>query len=224
VEPDILARKIQEHLEDKALLQVLDNLGQNGPEDECIQGENILRGISLDEILSESVPTESGGAESGRAESSGVDLNDFDLDDFEWDTLGSDGSENDSDEKVTAQLQAVVSDREAEKEAQCFHKYRLFERFGNDEELIQVVLEAFCQEAPDLIENMKTAIDQKDAELLRSYAHALKGSAANVNADILKETALAMEQDANQGDLVSASRILPDIEKEFNAFTREAIL
>ncbi|MCP4718845.1 MAG: response regulator, partial [Desulfobacteraceae bacterium] len=108
--------------------------------------------------------------------------------------------------------------------AVCFNKAELFERFGNDEELIREVLDAFLQEALELIENMKPAINQKDAQLLRSYAHALKGSSANVNADILKEIALSMEQAANQDDLASASGILSDIEKEFNAFTREAVI
>ena len=108
--------------------------------------------------------------------------------------------------------------------ADCFNKTKLFERFGNDEELIRVVLDAFFQEAPELIENIKTAIGKKDAQLIKSYAHALKGSAANVNADILKETAWCMEQDANQGELDSVSLILSDIEKEYSAFTREAII
>ena len=106
--------------------------------------------------------------------------------------------------------------------AQRFNKAKLFERFGNDEELIQVVLDAFLEEAPELIVKIKTALDNGDTDLIKAHAHALKGSAANVNADILKEMALRLEQDANQGELVSISQIFSDIEEEFHTFSKEA--
>ncbi len=106
----------------------------------------------------------------------------------------------------------------------CFNKTKLYERFGDDQELIQMVLDAFIQEVPELIDNIKIAIEQVEADMVRSYAHALKGSAANVNADILKEIALRLEQDATKGDLASSSRMLSDVEKAFTAFFREAIL
>lgn len=108
--------------------------------------------------------------------------------------------------------------------ADCFNKTKLYERFGNDQELIQIVLDAFAEEAPELIENIKTAIDQEDVESVRSHSHSLKGSAANVNADILKEIALCMEQSAKSGDLASLSRMLSDVEKAFAAFSREVVL
>jgi HPt (histidine-containing phosphotransfer) domain-containing protein len=107
--------------------------------------------------------------------------------------------------------------------AQSFNKAKLSERFGNDEELIQVVLDAFLEEAPELIVKLKTALDNEDMDLIRAHAHALKGSAANVNADILKEMALDLEQDANQGQLVSISQILSDIEQEFHTFAKEVM-
>ncbi len=168
VEPDVLARKIQVHLDEKVLFRVLN-----------------------------------------RTES----------DSLEPDYSGSDYSEpgNSQPEKSDEQENSFLSDR-----VNCFNKTRLFERFGNDEELIRMILDAFLQEAPELIENMKAAIDQKNFELVRSHAHALKGSAGNVNADILKQIALGMEQGADQGNLESLSKNLYDIEKEFSVFTREA--
>jgi two-component system sensor histidine kinase/response regulator len=162
VEPDILARKIQIHLEEKMLLKILNS------------------------VEPESVEPESLGPDS------------FEL---EEEVLGEDLAQSDG--------------------ASCFNKAQLYERFGNDEELIQVVLDAFLEEAPELIGNIKIAIDKEDAELIRSHAHALKGSAGNVNADILKEMAWCMEQEAKQGKLVSISRIFPDIEREFYAFEQE---
>jgi two-component system sensor histidine kinase/response regulator len=109
-----------------------------------------------------------------------------------------------------------------ENNAFCFNKDRLSERFGNDEELIQMVLDSFFEEAPELIEKIKTSIDQEDVESIRSYSHALKGSAANVNADILRETAAYMEDQAKNGELSLVPQIVERLEKEWTDFTREA--
>ncbi len=133
-------------------------------------------------------------------------------------SIGPDRQEQEREKDGEDSFQSNGADR--------FDKAKLFERFGNDEELIGVVLEAFLQEAPGLIENMKTAIERKDYELIRSHAHALKGSAANVNADILRQLALSMEQCADKADIEieAISLIFSDIGKEYNAFTKEAIL
>ena len=165
VEPDILARKIQIHLEEKVLLQILNRVEPESVEPDNVEEDN----IELEETV-----------------------------------FGEDLSQTNG--------------------AQSFNKARLYERFGNDEELIQVVLEAFLEEAPELIEKIKTALDTEDTDLIRAHAHALKGSAGNVNADILKEMAWCMEQDANQGKRISLSRILTDMEQEFHAFAKEIIL
>jgi two-component system sensor histidine kinase/response regulator len=169
VEPDILARKIQIHFEEKVLL-------------------NTLNSVEPDSVEPSSI---------------GPDSSELDRFEMEEGGFGED----------LAQLNG----------ASCFNKTRLYERFGNDEELIQLVLDAFLEEAPELIGKIKIAIDKEDAELIRSHAHALKGSAGNVNADILKEMAWCMEQEANRGKLASISQIFFDIEQEFHAFEKEVI-
>ncbi|MCG8632848.1 MAG: response regulator [Desulfobacterales bacterium] len=103
-----------------------------------------------------------------------------------------------------------------------FDREKCNERFGNDDELIQVVLDSFMQETPDLINNLTTAVRDQDADNIRSCAHALKGSAANVNAEQLKETAFSLEKMADQGNLESAGQMLATIENQLNAFTGEA--
>jgi len=116
----------------------------------------------------------------------------------------------------------LASDKGFKNDAVCFNQDRLFERFGNDRELIQVVLDSFFQEAPELIEKIKISIEKQDAESLRLYSHALKGSAANINADILKEVAAHMEDQAKKEELSPAPQILELLEKEWAAFIREA--
>ncbi|NOX33268.1 MAG: response regulator [Deltaproteobacteria bacterium] len=106
----------------------------------------------------------------------------------------------------------------------CFNKDELLKRFGEDEEIIEVVLDSFFEEAPELIENIKHAIDENDAEGIRSNSHALKGSAANVNADLLKNAALALETDAKNREPDLFLLKFKALENEYNNFTREAKL
>jgi len=106
----------------------------------------------------------------------------------------------------------------------CFNKDKLFERFKGDKEIIEVVLDAFFQEAPELIDNIGNAIDKKDAEGLRSNSHALKGSAANVNADLLKKAALDMETAAKAENFDLFASKFETIQNEYIKFTKEAKL
>ncbi|MBU3952904.1 MAG: response regulator [Proteobacteria bacterium] len=187
VEPDILARKIQVHLEDRFLIRTLTDLEQD-----CLEEKN--------------------------QETESLELGNFEHDYFDPDSLD---SENGQGQEEYLQPRDLVSGAKEEGEAKCFNKAKLFERFGNDEELIRAVLEAFFQEAPELIDSMQKAIDQENTEQVRFNAHSLKGSAANVNADILRQTAFCMEQAASQGDPASLSQLFPDIERAFDAFSKE---
>lgn len=107
-----------------------------------------------------------------------------------------------------------------------FDRAQLLERFGNDEELAGIILDAFLQEAPGLVEELKALVPGEDHESIRACAHALKGSAANVNAEQLTDTAFTLEKLAGQGDISSASSTAPQLvermESELNAFIGEA--
>ncbi|WP_300464773.1 hybrid sensor histidine kinase/response regulator [Desulfobacula sp.] len=106
----------------------------------------------------------------------------------------------------------------------CFNKDKLFERFGEDEELIDIVVTSFFQEAPVLIERIGNAVNQKNVEQVRSNAHALKGSAANINADLLSKAALEMETLAKIDCSDAFSPAFESLQTEYNRFIREAQL
>ncbi len=103
-----------------------------------------------------------------------------------------------------------------------FDRAQLLERFGNDEELAGIILDAFLQEAPGLVEELKALVPGEDHESIRACAHALKGSAANVNAEQLTETAFTLERLADQGDISSSVLLVERMESELNAFIGEA--
>ncbi len=102
----------------------------------------------------------------------------------------------------------------------CFNRTELSERFGNDGEMIKLVLDAFLKEAPELIKKIENAVNKQDIEEIILNCHALKGSAANVNADILKAAALELETEAKAGLCDNFELRLLNINDEYKAFLK----
>ena len=102
----------------------------------------------------------------------------------------------------------------------CFNQEELSERFGNDREMIKLVLDSFIEEAPELIKKIENTVNKQDIEGIRLNCHALKGSAANVNADILKAAALEFEAEAEAGVCDNFELRLQNINDEYNAFLK----
>ncbi len=104
----------------------------------------------------------------------------------------------------------------------CFDKKKLLERFGGDEETALIILDSFFQEVPEFLEKIGNAIDKEDMEEIRSGSHALKGAAANVNAEVLKKIAMEMEIRAKDGNLKNFIEIYQTLQNEYQRFIREA--
>ncbi|PIE61186.1 MAG: hypothetical protein CSA29_04645 [Desulfobacterales bacterium] len=104
-------------------------------------------------------------------------------------------------------------------EPPVFDRDTMSQRFGGDQELMRVVLESFFQEIIELLDNLDHAVANSDAEAIQLAAHAIKGSAANVNAEQLKETAFSLETAAKKGDILGASDRLKDMKMQFNYFS-----
>ena len=69
-------------------------------------------------------------------------------------------------------------------------------------ELLMIKLE------PEQIEELRSALEQGDGEVLREKAHALKGSAANLSADGIAAAALRLEQIGREGNLAEGEEAL----------------
>ena len=72
----------------------------------------------------------------------------------------------------------------------------LLERMLSDESLAREIVEAFLQDAPDQLEALHQAIDNRDFTAVRERAHTLKGAAGNVSGIALHELAKALEEAA----------------------------
>jgi len=104
-----------------------------------------------------------------------------------------------------------------------FDRGKLLERFGNDGELMDMVVASFLEEAVQVFERLKDAVDKAQMEDIRSCAHALKGTAGNVNAEQVREAALILERAAESGDRDRVSRLTASLMAAFDAFKHEAM-
>ena len=122
------------------------------------------------------------------------------------------------------QVSPALEDKDAP--VPVFDRTGFLDRFGNDEQLAAEILEAFFQEVEELVENLVSAVKKElyDPEYVKACAHALKGAAANVNAEQLRLAALDIETRADNG--VQLDRLaVPEMLKEcLNRFNKETPL
>ena len=103
-------------------------------------------------------------------------------------------------------------------ERRVFDPAEFLARVGGDRVLGEQVLEAFREDLAGLTETLEEALRRRDRQTLRSAAHALRGSAANLGASGIRDAAAALE---DQGDEApwEASELLRDrLTEEARAF------
>ncbi len=68
---------------------------------------------------------------------------------------------------------------------------------------------------PAALTDLSTAIDSDDAAGAGKLGHKIKGAAANVGGEALRETASQMEQAGKRGELAAVQRLLPELRKRY---------
>jgi HPt (histidine-containing phosphotransfer) domain-containing protein len=96
--------------------------------------------------------------------------------------------------------------------AAVFDASSLLRRLMGDRELAGVILKAFREDAPRQMAQLRSCLAEQDAPGVRLHAHALKGAAANVGGEALRERAHAMEMAAEAGDLTAVASAMPELE------------
>ncbi|OEF95887.1 response regulator [Desulfuribacillus alkaliarsenatis] len=93
---------------------------------------------------------------------------------------------------------------------------RMVKQMGADKELMKEVINIFLEDYPQDIESLKQAIEQNDAELLRSVAHGLKGELGNLGVTKGYELAYELEKLGKYKSLdqEEAVNLLQQIESE----------
>jgi len=88
----------------------------------------------------------------------------------------------------------------------------LMSRVDNDPQLLKDLVDLFLEECPRLLEEIRVALDKKDAKAAARGAHSLKSSTSNLAARLASEAALRLESLAQAGDWVHAESGLQELE------------
>jgi len=95
-----------------------------------------------------------------------------------------------------AETAAMTPEACAEPAEAIFDADSLLRRLMGDRELAQTILRGFLSDAPSQLEHLRVRIDESDASSVQLQAHALKGAAATVGAEVLQLIASEMESAA----------------------------
>jgi PAS domain S-box-containing protein len=97
----------------------------------------------------------------------------------------------------------------------------LLDRLNNDRDMYRTVLEMFLGNTPQTIVELQEAVKHENCEKLQLLSHDLKGTAANLGAEWLRESAKKLEKAAKQNELTGAEALLAEIEKSFGSLNKE---
>jgi len=112
-----------------------------------------------------------------------------------------------------------VSPGEADGKVAVFAQGELLERLGGRPEMIPRFIGLFCKGVLPQLEGLVTALAAEDADGVRRHAHAIKGSAGNIAALRMHETAAMIEKAAKEGDLTETARHIAVLQVEYREFT-----
>jgi HPt (histidine-containing phosphotransfer) domain-containing protein len=88
----------------------------------------------------------------------------------------------------------------------------LVSRVDSDPQLLRDLVDLFLEDCPRLVDEIRGALDRKDAKTVQRGAHSLKGSTSNLAGKMASEAALELERIAQAGDLLQAQSALQELE------------
>ncbi|MEN6424660.1 MAG: response regulator [Phycisphaerales bacterium] len=91
---------------------------------------------------------------------------------------------------------------------------RLISRIG-DEDMVRELMPVCIQDNKTRLAALSEAVEAKDPANVKLYAHAIKGSSANLGVERLAEVAKRLEHLAADGDLSQAKELLQEIRTQF---------
>lgn len=91
-----------------------------------------------------------------------------------------------------------------------------------DEEFESLLITTFCEEAPNLVSQMRAAYAEGDLETMGRFAHSLKPNAQMFGIDSIRETVLFVENKGREGDNhPDLDRSIKEIEQVITVVVKE---
>ena len=120
-------------------------------------------------------------------------------------------------EKVLgAGLTTVPAQPPTQEKKNMFDREALLERVAGDEELMSELVQIFLEDCPNMMQAIRDALDAGAANELREAAHSLKGCAANLAAESVRQVAFALEQIGRDGRMGDAPDAWEKLQREMS--------
>jgi signal transduction histidine kinase/DNA-binding response OmpR family regulator/HPt (histidine-containing phosphotransfer) domain-containing protein len=103
-----------------------------------------------------------------------------------------------------------------DKQTLVYDRDGFLERMMGDAEMVQMIIGVFLEDIPKQIESFRTSLEAGDKETIERIAHSIKGAAANVGGEALRELAAKIEKACKNGNFESISGSCPQLESQFN--------
>jgi CheY-like chemotaxis protein/HPt (histidine-containing phosphotransfer) domain-containing protein len=97
-----------------------------------------------------------------------------------------------------------------------FDRAGMMDRLMHDEELALTVAAGFLEDIPQQIATLKGCLETGDAPGAERQAHSIKGAAANVGGERLREVALEMEKAGKAGEMDEVQAHMADLAMQFD--------
>ncbi len=110
--------------------------------------------------------------------------------------------------------------RAGRSQARLFDENSLLARLMGDRDLARAVARGFLEDIPARLDSLERYLQQDDAAGAGHQAHTIKGAAATVGGDALRELAGAFEHAGRAGELLPMKNQLPDLRASFEALKR----
>ena len=126
------------------------------------------------------------------------------------------------DEKETSgstyepvETESQVQENRKETSVPVFDKAGMMSRLMDDKDLAQTIVSGFVEDIPIQIKTLKGCLNTGDIASAERQAHTIKGAAANVCGEALRETALKIEKAGKEEDLLAMTAAFPEMERQF---------
>jgi HPt (histidine-containing phosphotransfer) domain-containing protein len=92
----------------------------------------------------------------------------------------------------------------------------MMERLMGDSDLARIVVDGFVEDAPRLIEALRSSLAASDAPGVILGAHTIRGASATVCGEAVRAMAWEIEKAGTAGDLGAVEARLPQLESELD--------
>jgi len=115
-------------------------------------------------------------------------------------------------------VEPAAAVKTATHEGQVFDRSMLMRRLGNDEELCNEIISGFMNDMPVQLDQLKQALNNDDATLLKRQAHKIKGASVNIGAQAMSDVAFEIEVAGKDCEPDTALALVGKLEHEFERF------